>query len=124
MGAVRERLAVLASSLIGAVALSGCASTNYPVQKATGVAKPAAPVGATVDVIQGAFAPSVVKIKVGEAVRWRWLPPDLPAQVTFRTFHSAILDKGSYYHVFDAPGIYRYRSGTSSIGLGTIIVKR
>lgn len=121
---MRDQLAVLASSVIGAAALSGCASTNYPVQNATAAAKPSAPIGATVDVIQGAFAPSVVHVKVGEAVRWRWLPPALPAEVTFRTFHSAILDKGSYYHVFDTPGIYRYHSATSSIGMGTVFVQR
>ncbi len=123
---MRTRLLLAATVAFGATALAACAPANVPVSSVAGPNgnHPTGPVGAVVHLIHGRFAPSVVKIRAGQAVEWSWSGPYLPANVTFPTFHSATLDSGTYYHTFYTPGVYNYLSTVGKEMNGTVIVTR
>ncbi len=121
---MRTRLLLAATVAFGATTLAACAPANVPVTSPAGPggSQPNGPVRAVVRLVYGRFAPSIVTIRAGQAVEWKWIPPYLPANVTFPTFHSATMDSGTYYHTFYTPGTYHYLSTVGQNMVGTVVV--
>jgi plastocyanin len=53
------------------------------------------------------FSPGHLSIRTGEKVTWRW-PGGTAHNVTFQNFASGTMTQGSFDHVFDQVGTYRY----------------
>jgi plastocyanin len=118
-------LTLIAAALVTAATAACSSALNVPVPSASGSDAPSStgPVAATVTLINVSFAPAVVNIHAGQTVEWKWQDGQTPHNVTFDTFHSATKISGTYFHTFNAPGVYHY-SCTIHINMsGTVVVR-
>lgn len=106
--------------------LTACTQANLPAVGAEAHvhARPNAPVGAVVHLVYDQFAPKVVTIHAGQSVEWKWNPlyNPYPADIIGPNFKSPIQNHGTYYHTFNTPGVYTYRSSLHADQIGKVIV--
>lgn len=122
---------VLATILLVAAVVTGCAST--PENAAPpGDTKPVAAEGlpadtAVVRVAGMRFTPATITIRAGQSVTWRFDDNGLPHNVTgtgaaVDALRSPILASGVYTTVFDTPGTYPYECTLHPEMTGTVVV--
>jgi len=123
MGAVARWSARLLVSAL-ALAAAGCNSTlNVPYQPSgTPESDQGGRVSAVVVLKNVSFNPSVVTISVGQTVEWVWEDNPIPHNVTFDDFASPTQQTGTFFHTFNAPGVYHYRCTIHATMVGTVVV--
>lgn len=122
---MRLRLPALAAFVLGACLLSACVYPNIPpASHHPSAGQGALPdnVGAVVYIIHGIYAPSLVKIRAGQSVVWKFKYETDPTQIVFKDFHSPVFHSGHYFHQFNTPGTYSYVSALSAISSGKVVV--
>jgi plastocyanin len=123
---------LLASLLILAVILSGCASPASPTSAPAGATNaPAGTAGVPVtgnqtkiDISHFAFAPATVTVKAGETVQWT--NDDSVAHTVVaddNSWQSSNMAKGeSFSHTFDTAGTFTYHCSIHPTMKATVIV--
>jgi plastocyanin len=116
-------IAAVALAIVAMLAAFGCSSTATT----TPATAPAASTGpssfaAGVSIVNMAFAPLQVTVKVGETVQWT--NNDTVAHtVTGADFDSGQLAPGAIYtHTFTKPGVFNYKCTNHPTMLGSVTV--
>src|SRR5207302_8724995 len=55
------------------------------------------------------FQPSTISIRAGETVTWKWEDGSTAHNVHGDGFQNDLITKGTYQHLFTAPGTYKYK---------------
>jgi plastocyanin len=113
---------------------SGPPGANVPVPAAIGASTPvqqsapaavvmigSAPATDANDVVS--FVPTSVTIHAGQTVEWKWDDSSVPQNVTFAGFQSATQTTGTYFHTFEAPGVFPYTSTVHFEQSGQVVVR-
>jgi len=77
--------------------------------------------GATVKVADNKFVAKKVHVSKGATVTWKWTGRN-PHNVTFGSFHSGTVVKGTYKHRFTKRGTFSYRCTIHSGMTGKVVV--
>lgn len=111
-------------AIAGILAASCGAAPAVPgVAQGRAAPVPTAAVGAVVHLNFESFEPSVVTIHAGQAVEWQWGTPPVPDNVAIAGgATSPPMNSGTWYHTFDRPGVYPYRSDFHQRMRGKVIV--
>lgn len=111
-------LQLVAATSAAAVLATACAAEGASRPMSDGGADGAA---ATVLVGAASFAPIDLEVEQGTAVAWVW-GGGVPHDVSGEGFSSRVQSDGEFQHVFDEPGVHRYRCTLHAGMAGTITV--
>ena len=84
-------------------------------------AAPALAAGTTVKVNDNKFQAKAVHVAKGATVTWKWVGADAH-NVTFKSFHSKIQNKGTFKHTFKKAGTFRYQCTLHTGMTGKVVV--
>lgn len=99
-----------------AVIMAGCGGSKKPSAPPTTVDR------LTVVLKDVKFQPETVRIRAGETVTWVWKDGSTAHNVHGDGFQNDLITRGTYQHLFTAPGAYKYKCDVHPTMTGTVEV--